>query len=463
MTIQILRILQSFFTTLVFLVASIGTSISHPLDNLNPHEINKTRDIILHSNIRSLSNITFSYIDLEEPEKNDVITWLSSSSRNKSFPYRKARAVVRTDGKTREVVVDLIMNYIVSNEVYGGYGFPPFTVDELIQASTLIMNDSRFQDSIKRRGLNISEVVCTPVSPGWYGERTTTRVLMSSCYSSEGTSNFWSHPIAGITALVDIDSTKMISYTDRGISPLFTGGTTDSESANGRDSPLITCNGTESNIHLNGSVVNWKNWEFHVSFNARSGLVISTASIFDTTKQRFRRVLYRGFVSETFVPYMDPTPEEYFKTYMDLGEYGFGATASSLVPLLDCPANAVYIDGYIVGVDGQAFPIPNAICIFEHYTGQVSWRHTNYGDGTNQVTNGQQEVNLIARMVATVGNYDYILDWEFKQSGSIKIGVIRTNHGTKNRTILFIFTNSLKILFNSSNLLHFLKYTSISH
>lgn len=116
-----------------------------------------------------------------------------------------------------------------------------------------------------------------------------------------------------------------------------------------------------------------------MSFDARAGLMISLASIFDLEKQRSRRVLYRGFISELFVPYMDLTEEWYYRTFFDSGEYGFGLSSVSLQPRKDCPDNAVFMDAYFTAANGEPTKWKNVICIFERFSGDILWRHTEMG------------------------------------------------------------------------------------
>ncbi|KAL0288671.1 UNVERIFIED_CONTAM: Primary amine oxidase [Sesamum calycinum] len=168
------------------------------------------------------------------------------------------------------------------------------------------------------------------------------------------------------------------------------------------------------------SAERWANWDFHLAFDMRVGPIISLASIYDHDMRKYRRVMYRGYISEMFVPYQDLSEEWYFRTFLDAGEFGVGICAVPLQPHTDCPPNAVFLDGYYTTRDGTPAKTSNVFCVFERYAGDIMWRHSETilpGD-TVEV---RPDVTLVVRMVSTVANYDYIIDWEFKQSGSIKI------------------------------------------
>ena len=76
------------------------------------------------------------------------------------------------------------------------------------------------------------------------------------------------------------------------------------------------------------------------------------------------------------MPYMDPTEEWYYRTFLDAGEFGLGLSAVSLQQHTDCPANAIFMDGYHANQDGEPVKLSNVFCVFERYAGDIAWRHT---------------------------------------------------------------------------------------
>ncbi|KAL6193974.1 hypothetical protein ACLB2K_035058 [Fragaria x ananassa] len=113
------------------------------------------------------------------------------------------------------MVVDLSTRSVVPDKFYGGHGYPLLTFDEQTVASELPLSYKPFINSVKKRGLNLSEVVCTTFSVGWFGEEHKKRVIKVLCYYIEGTPNLYMRPLEGISLVVDLDELKIAEYYDR--------------------------------------------------------------------------------------------------------------------------------------------------------------------------------------------------------------------------------------------------------
>uniref|UniRef100_J3LWC1 Amine oxidase n=1 Tax=Oryza brachyantha TaxID=4533 RepID=J3LWC1_ORYBR len=256
-----------------------------------------------------------------------------------------------------------------------------------------------------------------------------------------GTANFYMRPIEGLTVLVDMDTAEVLHVSDRGAGiPIPAAANTDYR--HGHSSPPTSAEaqgwlgfqkvrapsmeppaGSPGFELVDGHTVRWGGWEFHLKPDARAGMVVSRARVQDPATGEHREVIYKGMASELFVPYMDPTEAWYFKTYMDAGEYGFGLQAMPLVPLNDCPRHARFLDAVLVAADGRPYVRDNMICVFERYAGDIAWRHSESPITGMDIRESRPKVTLVARMAASVANYDYIVDWEFQMDGLLRIKV----------------------------------------
>lgn len=399
----------------------------HPLDPLTVSELHQVRSLLLNSSLAANSNAYVHAVVLEEPDKEDVLAW----SEGSPLPPRKAFVLVMVDGVTYKLVVDLSSRTLETNEIHRGTGKPSLNFDDMNSATALPIKHPKFLETLSSMNLDPKEVVCLPISVGWYDEAKEEgkRLIKVQCYYGGGTANYYMRPIEGITLVVDLDLKEVLEYIELERVPLPKAEGTDYLLSAQKPpfveplKPISLEQPEGTSFTVDGHKVKWGNWEFHVKPDYRAGSIISQASVRDPDTGSMRSVLYKGFASELFVPYMDPTPGWYFKTYMDAGEYGFGLQCMSLQPLNDCPRNAYYMDGTFVDADGKPYVRSNMLCIFESYSGDIAWRHTESPISDMEVREVRPRVTLVVRVVASVANYDYILDWEFQTDGLIRVKV----------------------------------------
>ncbi|GAA5837712.1 hypothetical protein JCM3766R1_000561 [Sporobolomyces carnicolor] len=173
-------------------------------------------------------------------------------------------------------------------------------------------------------------------------------------------------------------------------------------------------------FELSGNEICWQNWKFHIGFNHREGIVLSTVQYFDVDEKRYRPICYRASFAEMVVPYAAPEWPHPRKFAFDVGEYGLGMMANSLELGCDCLGAIHYLDAEMSNHAGQPVTLKNCVCIHEEDDGLL-WKHTDFrAGGRAQAVRSRK---LIVSMVCTVANYEYLFRWCFKQDATMELEV----------------------------------------
>jgi primary-amine oxidase len=398
---------------LALLAGAAAHAGPHPLDPLSAEEITATVEAL-----RKAGHVTdatrFPSIGLLEPAKAEVAAWRPGTST-----ARRAEAVVRQGTAVHEAVVDLGTGTVERYVAVPG-AQSSILLEEWGAAQAAATGDARFTAALAARGVtDPTKVFCAPFSMGYFAipEHEGKRLLKVGCFDISRTeTNMFGWPIEGLYAVVDLGAGTVIEIHDSGPVPLSPSDLNFSEKAIGALraplKPVTIEKPAGPNLEITGHTIAWQKWRLHARLDRRVGLVLSTVA-YDG-----RPVLYQGYLSEMFVPYMDPDYGWYSRTYFDTGEYGAGMLSSALVAGVDCPASAAFLPAVINDDAGKPVTMPNVVCVFERNTGDPVWRHAEL---LNQTYEGRPDVELVVRFVPTIGNYDYLVDWVLDTAGEIEV------------------------------------------
>ena len=416
----VLTLCSQVLIALALTAQNLGAQAQHPLDPLTEGEI-KTAASVLKSSPQFPSGALFATIVLKEPSKQEVLHYEPGTTLNRS-----AFAIIldRKRNRTFEAIVDLraerVLSWTAVAEVQ-----PGVLEAEDEPLSRIIMADARWQMAMRKRGIadfGKVQIEAWAVGPVAAAHRKS-RLLRALSYYKGDSINFYGRPIEGVVALVDMNIERVVEVMDTGVIPLAPTSQELDEKATGTrpaPKPLKTTQPEGASFEINGQEVRWQNWRFRYSMHPREGLVLHTVSYEDAG--RVRPILYRASLSEMVVPYGDTDQGWRWRGAFDVGEWGLGRLASSIEPRTDAPENATFVDATLAGDDGAPYTLPRAIGIYER-DGGLLWKHYESYSEHNESRRARQ---LVIFFIATIGNYDYAINWIFNQDGALELDAALT-------------------------------------
>ncbi|SNB75280.1 primary-amine oxidase [Arboricoccus pini] len=411
-----------------------STSIAHPLDPLSVEEIGNAASII-RAHYNWGDDLRVETIDLEEAAKDVVRGFKPGAPIQRIATYNVYRRGVMGVHQGR---IDLGKREIL-DEHFLPEARAMVAVEEVLAIEATVKADSRFQAALARRGiLDKLDLMCVdPWTVGSFGHTIESGRRVLNCFiwmRAFELDNYYAHPVEGLHALVDLSDLTILEVTDHfaengdyipvPMTPLNYDASL-LTAFREPSAPLNVVQPEGPGFKVEGNKVTWENWDFHVGFNGREGLVLNTIGY--THNGQRRPLVYRASIAEMVVPYGTPERSHYRKNVFDSGEIGFGRMANSLKLGCDCLGVIHYFDAVVPTLFGDPRTIENCICLHEEDDG-LAWKHF---DVRTERTDVRRARKLVISSISTIGNYEYASYWYLHQDGRIEYemkatGIINT-------------------------------------
>ncbi|KAK1606759.1 hypothetical protein QYE76_030432 [Lolium multiflorum] len=202
------------------------------LNATNSNWLTTVRAAVLASPLVPDRPLTFHYVGLDEPDKPEVLSYAEAHSSSRAALPRHAFVIARAGGQSHELrvdVTDATAPSVLSHGVYNGAGFPMLTLDEEFAAAALPPRHAPFVESVRRRGVDMDDVLCGAFLVGWFGDVDRSgseekvqqrRVVKLLCFVAGATANFYARPLEGVTLVADLDLMAIVEYRDRVLYPV---------------------------------------------------------------------------------------------------------------------------------------------------------------------------------------------------------------------------------------------------